>query len=66
MKTELKCLGCNGQLPKESFDSNTQKPTFFAAYRQCIIIEWICYACWEKGVRYKEGTVTYYKDIKEK
>ena len=52
-KIDLKCLGCNCKLPKIQFNIENQKPSYYAAYIGCIMIEWICATCWDNGVRYK-------------
>lgn len=63
-KTDLKCKGCKCSLPENDYDVKTGRSTFYARYRICEILEWICAECWGKGVRYTEGTVIYNKDMK--
>ena len=51
-KTNLKCLGCNGDFPLNT-DREAYENTYYAAYDGQNIIEWICRDCWLKGIRYK-------------
>jgi hypothetical protein len=51
-KTNLKCRGCQKDLPKEEFDSKTQRPTWFGTYKGWELQDWVCVDCWDKGVRY--------------
>lgn len=53
MKTNLKCKGCNIEIPKESLDKEWN-PTWFGMYRHGLLIQWICVECWKKGIRYSK------------
>ena len=55
MKTELKCKGCNKNIPEVEYDVKMGRPAWFSKSRGGEIIEWICAECWKKGVRYSEG-----------
>ena len=55
MKTESEILckgGCGSLPPSEDYDVETHMATWFGRYNGCILIEWICRSCWDKGVRY--------------
>ena len=51
MKTELKCSGCNQDMPKENLDKENN-PTWFGTYKGTELLQWICAECWKKGIRY--------------
>ena len=53
MKTELKCSGCNQDMPKENLDKENN-PTWFGTYKGTELLQRICAECWKKGVRYEE------------
>jgi len=52
--TNLKCTGCNKDIPKENYSIETGKATWYAKYDAEKIIEWICAECWSNGIRYKD------------
>ena len=56
-ETNLKCIGCQCDVPKEDLESATQRATWFGRYRGCDLLEWICRSCWDKGVRYSNKDV---------
>jgi hypothetical protein len=66
MKTEtsLKCKGCKVNLPTHEYDSVHNRILWYGRYYVNELVEWICADCWEKGIRYKEGSVKYYKEYK--
>jgi len=56
MKTDIKCKGCEKDIPIDHYDNNTGKPTWFGIFKNNDILDWVCIDCWHKGIRY-EGYV---------
>ena len=53
METDIKCRGCKKDIPKEHYDINTKKATWYGTYIDDTVIEWVCVDCWDKGVRWE-------------
>lgn len=53
MKTEIKCRGCQKDIPEMSYNVKTQMATWFGMYKNNILLDWICAECWDKGIRYE-------------
>jgi len=54
MKTNIKCKGCKGEMPKIDFDEKLKSPTWFGLYAGNKLVQWICSNCWNKGERYEK------------
>lgn len=53
MKTELKCEGCQKEIPHEHYNSQAGRATWFGIFTMGDLTSWVCVDCWDKGKRYK-------------
>jgi len=53
MKIDIKCKGCEKDIPIDHYDNKTKRPTGFGTFRNNDILDWVCVDCWDKGIRYE-------------